>query len=79
VHELLLQRSDGVFQLVVWGERLRGEDEVSVEFGRAQESVTIFDPTVGTEPVRKLTGVSQVDLKLSDHPLILEITPRKPD
>jgi hypothetical protein len=79
VHELLLQRSDGAFQLVVWGERLRGEDDITVEFARAQASVTIFDPTVGTEPVRTLAGVSEVDLKLSDHPLVLEITPHKPD
>jgi hypothetical protein len=79
VHDLLLQRSDGVFQLVVWGERLRGEDEVTVDFARPQASVTVFDPTAGIHPVRKLTGVSKVDLKLSDHPLILEIRSREQD
>ncbi len=73
VHDLLLQRSDGTFQLVVWGERLTGQDQVTVRFGAKQPSVTIFDPTVGTTPIRTLSHVSSIDLKLSDHPLVLAI------
>jgi hypothetical protein len=33
VHDLLLQRSDGTFALVVWGERVAGSDEVTVRLG----------------------------------------------
>ena len=29
MHEMLLQKSDGTFELVVWGERLKGADEVT--------------------------------------------------
>ncbi len=34
VHEMLLQKSDGTFELVVWGERLKGADDVTVRLGR---------------------------------------------
>ncbi len=33
MHEMLLQKSDGTFELVVWGERLKGTDEVTVPPG----------------------------------------------
>jgi hypothetical protein len=78
VHEMLLQRSDGTFQLIVWGERLTGQDRVTVRFGRAQGPLEIYDPTVGVEPVQKLTGVTSLELTLSDHPMIIAIpSPRR--
>jgi hypothetical protein len=76
VHDLLLQNSDGTFQLLVWGERLKGADRVTVRLGGTHTSVKVFDPTVGTEPVRTLSGIDSLDLTLSDHPLIIAI-PRK--
>ena len=33
VHDMLLQKSDGTFELVVWGERLKGSDDVTVHLG----------------------------------------------
>ena len=33
MHDMLLQKSDGTFELVVWGERLKGSDEVTVHLG----------------------------------------------
>lgn len=73
VHDLLLQRSDGTFQLVVWGERLSGQDRVTVRLGSGSASVKIYDPTVGVEPLRTLAGASSIDLTLSDHPLVIEL------
>ncbi len=35
--------------------------------------MTIYDPTVGTEPVQTLSDVSEARLTLSDHPLVLVI------
>ena len=34
VHDLLLQKSDGTFFLVVWDERLKGSDDVIVKLAR---------------------------------------------
>jgi len=73
VHEMLLQQSDGTFQLVVWDERLTGEDQVTVRFGAAQPSVKIYDPTIGTDAVKTQLNVSSLDLTLSDHPMVIVI------
>ncbi|HZY83189.1 MAG TPA: hypothetical protein VFE78_00045, partial [Gemmataceae bacterium] len=76
VHELLLQKSDGTFALVVWNERLRGADEVTVRLGRAYPAVKVYDPTVGTRPVQARENVAELKLTLSDHPLIIAIPQR---
>lgn len=76
VHDMLLQKKDGTFELVVWNERVKGSDEVTVRPGAAAASVTIYDPTVGTSPVRELSDVVSVELSLSDHPMIIEIPDR---
>ncbi len=76
VHDMLLQHSDGTFQLVVWGERLEGEDPVTVRLGERHASARVYDPTAGTEPVRTLSGVETITLTLSNHPLIVAIPPR---
>jgi hypothetical protein len=73
VHDLLLQRSDGTFQLVVWGERLAGRDHVTVQFPVRHPSVKIYDPTLGTEPVQTLTDITSIDLTSSDHPIVIVI------
>jgi len=73
VHDLLLQNSDGTFHLVVWGERIKGEDRVTVHLGGPHAPVKVYDPTVGTEPVQTHGGIQSLPLTLSDHPLILAI------
>jgi hypothetical protein len=74
VHDLLLQKSDGTFELVIWGERFTGgSDRVVVSLGRACATVRVFDPTIGTSPAQTLTNVDSVPLTLSDHPLVIEV------
>jgi len=73
VHDMLLQNSDGTFQLVVWGERVKGEDRVTVHLGGTHASVKVYDPTAGTEPVQTHSGVNSLTLTLSDHPLVIGI------
>lgn len=73
VHDLLLQRSDGAFQLIVWGERLAGQDRVTVRLGGTFKSVRVFDPTIGADPVESHASTNSLELTLSDHPLIIEI------
>jgi hypothetical protein len=73
VHELLLERTDGTFELVVWNERVQGADEVTVQLGRTYAAVKVYDPTIGTEPVQNAGSVESLRLTLSDHPLIITI------
>jgi hypothetical protein len=78
VHDMLLQNSDGTFQLVVWGERVKGEEKVAVNLGGRHASVKVYDPTVGTKAVQTHSEVSSLTLTVSDHPLIIAI-PTKAD
>lgn len=76
VHDLLLQKSSGVLELVIWDERFTGgQDEVVVNLGETFRVVRIYDPTQGTTPVKIISRVNRVQLTLSDHPLILELPP----
>jgi hypothetical protein len=76
VHDLLLQKRDGRFELVVWDERLKGSDVVTVDLGSAHKAVRTYDPTVGAKPTRSLANARSVSLRLSDHPVIIEINDR---
>jgi hypothetical protein len=73
MHDLLLQKSDGMFELVVWNERLSGSDTVTVQLGGNYPSVTVYDPTIGTSPTQTLSNVNSVPLTLSNHPVIIEL------
>ncbi len=74
VHDLLLQKSSGTFELVVWDEHPGGgSDSVVVSLGSPRAAVKIYDPTMGTSPTQTMSGVSSVSLTLTDHPVILEI------
>ncbi len=73
VHDLLLQKSDGRLELVVWDERLTGVDTVTVDLGATHPKVTIYDPTVGTKATRSLAKARSVTLRMSNHPFVIEI------
>jgi hypothetical protein len=72
VHDLLLQKKDGTFELVVWNEQLKGSTEVKVSLGGRAATVKVYDPTVGTEPVQLVRDAESVSLSLSDHPVVIE-------
>jgi len=78
VHDLLLQHSDGTFQLIVWGERLRGQDRVTIHLGVTPASVRLYDPTIGVDPVQTLSNTGALELTLSDHPIVIAISPGRP-
>jgi hypothetical protein len=80
VHDLLLQKSNGNFYLIVWDERVPGtvSDNVTVNFGSAQPTVLVFDPTIGTTATQPYSNVSSIPFTLSDHPQILQISAPPP-
>jgi len=73
VHDLLLQKSDGTFELVVWDEQASGSDDVKVELERESPLVIVCDPTVGTEPVQTVENSRSISLTLSDHPVVIAV------
>lgn len=77
VHDLLLQKRDGSFDLIVWGERVEGSDRVTIDLGDLHDAVNLYDPTTGTSAIQEFRDVHSIPLILSDHPIILEL-PAKP-
>jgi len=75
VHDMLIQKSNGVFELAVWSEKASGTNNITVNLGATYATVNVYDPTVGTDPVQNLNNVSSIPLTLSDHPVILELNP----
>jgi hypothetical protein len=73
LHDLLLQKSDGTLMLILWNERVKGSDEVTVELGETFANVKVFNPTIGKEPVQVAKDAKAIKLTLSNHPLVLEL------
>ena len=74
VHDLLLQKSNGKFFLVLWGERFAGgTDNVKVSFGKTFKRVKVYNPVVGTEAIETLNKVSTIALNMTNHPYIIEL------
>lgn len=75
VHELLLQKSNGRFSLVVWGEKYisGGTETVTVKLGKTFKTVTLYDATLGTTPVQTLENVDAVQVTVGTNPVIIEL------
>lgn len=73
VHNLLLQKSNGIFELIVWGEQVAGSNHVTVNLGKTFATVNVYDITVGTTEQQTLRQVAAVPLSVSDHALIIEL------
>jgi hypothetical protein len=74
VHDLLLQKSNGALELVVWDERIDGtSDKVEATLGRSFANMNIYDPTQGTKAIETLANASSVSMTLSNHPVIIEM------
>ncbi|MBR0954368.1 beta strand repeat-containing protein [Bradyrhizobium canariense] len=83
-NSMVLTKSNGAYDLVVWAEPKIWDDatdsevavattQVTVNLGGVHHSVVVYDPMSGTSPIASYTDVSQIVLPLSDHPLIIEI------
>ena len=82
---LLLQKSSGVYDLVVWNEPVDWDSSshsdvtvspttATVSLDATYASIKVFDPMVGTAPIATYTNASSVQLGLTDHPLIVELS-----
>jgi trimeric autotransporter adhesin len=83
-HELLLGKSNGTFDLVLWAESpiwdVAAKEEIaapaatgSIEFADRQQTVLVFDPLQGTAPIASYHDVQSITVVLADHPVIVEI------
>ena len=75
VHDLLLQKSDGTYELIIWGEKYTGgTDTIDIHFKKRYKSISIYNPLIGTDATQTLSKIKSLKLKLTDHPIIIEIT-----
>jgi hypothetical protein len=74
VHDLLLQKSSGTYELVIWDDRPVGEatDNTTVSLGTTYPTINVYDITSGTTTVQTLSNASTVPINLTDHALIIE-------
>jgi hypothetical protein len=73
VHDLLVEKSNGTYELIVWGDQVPPKSaNVIVDLGSSYPTVKVYDITSGTTPVQTQSNASSVPLTLSDHALIVE-------
>jgi hypothetical protein len=71
---LLMEKSNGTFQLALWNET-DGAHNVTLNLGTAAQTIRIYDPLTGTTAVQTYANASAVVVNVPDHPVIVEIVP----
>ncbi|MET4389272.1 hypothetical protein ABIB73_005041 [Bradyrhizobium sp. F1.4.3] len=83
-NSMVLGKSNGAYDLVVWAEPKvwnpytnteisNPTQTVTVQLDGVHQSIKVYDPTGGTEPIATYTNVSSFTIPVSDHPIIIEI------
>lgn len=94
-NSMVLGKSNGAYELVVWAEPKLWNDAtdtelsnptqtVTVNLGAVHHTVKVYDTLTGTTAIASYTDVSTITIPVSDHPVIIEIdappaTPTPPD
>lgn len=73
VHHLLLEGLNKNYIVIIWGERLQGTDNIELSLPGKTRQATIYDPTIGTAPIRTTSTSKPINLTLSNHPLVIDI------
>jgi hypothetical protein len=87
-HSLLLQKSSGTFDIVLWSEPANWNDRahkpvsvtqtpVTITMSGAASHVALYDPLVGSRPIKIERHVNNLVVELLDHPVIIEVRPAR--
>ncbi len=87
IHHLLLQKSNGEFDLVLWQEVSSYDEknqrdipvtpeQVTLTLEEKPRSLRLYEPTVQAQPFNIYTDKKTITLEIPDHPLVIQITPR---
>jgi hypothetical protein len=80
--QLLLQKPDGSYVLVLWAEPSIWNagaqkdiqvkpSQASITLKKAVGQIRVYDPLVGTAPLKTLRNASAVNIEISDHPVLI--------
>ncbi|KYG98124.1 hypothetical protein [Bradyrhizobium sp. DOA1] len=83
-NSMVLGKSNGAYELVVWAEPKLWKDAndteisnptktVTVNLGGVHHTVKVYDTLAGTTAIASYTDVSTITIPVSDHPVIIEI------
>lgn len=72
-YTMLMQKSNGKYELVIWGEAFASKmpSTITINLG-ATYPVKVYDITQGPTPIREPGRVTSVQLPLTDHAMIVE-------
>ncbi len=84
IHHLLLQKSTGIYDLVIWQDipsyNLHSHADITnpavtatLTLGRQAGTIKVYQPVTQAGPVQSLSDVKSVQLQIPDHPLVVEI------
>ncbi|MDB5395958.1 MAG: hypothetical protein JWM91_3464 [Rhodospirillales bacterium] len=74
---LLMQKSSGTFQLVVWNE-IDAAHMVTLALPQSAAKINIYDPITGSVAVQRASNAGTITFRVPDHPVIAEIVPVSP-
>jgi hypothetical protein len=88
-HSLLMQKSSGVFDIVLWSEPADWNNATHLPIANppapatviitgADGKMAVYDPTLGAKPIAHAQQASEITVQLSDHPLVIEFKPTHP-
>lgn len=75
-NSMLLEKSNGTFDLALWNETTSAASQITVSLGSTYQNVEVFDPITGSTPIETLSNVSKVTLSLGNDPLIIQVSPQ---
>ena len=84
-HTMLSQKSNGTWQIITWAEPDIWNEATNqainvaptsqkISFAQTFQKIEIFDPLLGTSPIRTFTNVSSVNVDVTDHPIIVQLS-----
>ncbi len=73
-HKLLMQKSNGIFELALWNEK-DAAHTITVNLGSAAQTVRIYQPLNGTAPIATYSNTSNISVTIPTSPIIVEIIP----
>jgi hypothetical protein len=84
IHHLLLQKSNGEFDLILWREvssfDLRTQSDIDNEpiatvltLGRKAKHLTLYKPVVQLEPLKTYSNTASISIAVPDHPLVIAV------
>lgn len=87
VHHTLLQKNDGRFYLILWQEVLSYQVGKEIDLQVPDRSIklilntpikraNIYQPLNSIQPISQYNNPKRLNIKVPDHPLIIELTPK---